>query len=158
MIKQLRKGFHYNLENIEAGTDIFESYTLENLEWRSLLFQTGYLTIKSYEEELYLYTLTYPNREVKDAMFRHLLGAFRESSKAESQPLYANIKRSLDAYDMPRLMKLIDTLFSTIPHQIFIEKQEAFFHAVLHLTFQGLGLLTQSGGEYVQRKSRYGCT
>ena len=144
LIKQLRKGFHYDLEGLEAGHDVFESYTLENLEWQSLLFQTGYLTIKDYDEELRLYTLGYPNLEVKDAMFRHLLGAFREGGTAASQALYANIKRALDAYDMPRLIDLIDTLFSTIPYQLFNEKQEKFFHAVLHLTFQGLGLLTQS--------------
>ena len=77
-------------------------------------------------------------------MFQHLLSAFREDSIITTKPLYASIKRSLDANDMPRLISLIDTLFSTIPHQIFIEKQEAFFHAVLHLTFQGLGLLTRS--------------
>ena len=144
LIKQLRKGFHYDLENLEFGYDIFESYTLENLEWRSLLFQTGYLTLQDYDAEVRLFLLSYPNQEVRDSMFRYLLAAFREGETGASQALYANIKRALDANDMPRLMGLIDTLFSTIPYQIFNEKQEKFFHAVLHLTFQGLGLLTQS--------------
>ncbi len=144
LIKQLRKGFHYDLNIVEAGSDVFESYTLDNLEWRSLLFQTGYLTIHNYDPELYLYTLGYPNREVKDAMHRHMLGAFRNSTTAESQPLYANIKRALDQGNMTRLIELINTLFASIPHQIFLEKYEAFFHAILHLTFQGLGLITQS--------------
>ena len=144
LIKQLRKGFHYDLEGLEFGYDIFESYTLENLEWRSLLFQTGYLTLIEYDPEVRLFLLSYPNQEVKDSMFRYLLAAFREGETGASQALYANIKRSLDANDMPRLMGLIDTLFSTIPYQIFNEKQEKFFNAVLHLTFQGLGLLTQS--------------
>ncbi|MEM7373782.1 MAG: AAA family ATPase [Bacteroidota bacterium] len=144
LIKKLRQGFYFDLTAIETGADAFESYTLQNLEWRSLLFQTGYLTILDYDRSLRLYTLGYPNLEVQDSMFRYLLGAFRESDTGSSQALYANIKRSLDTDDMPRLIGLINTLFSTIPHQIFIEKQEAFFHAVLHLTFQGLGLLTQS--------------
>ena len=144
LIKLLRKGFHYELENLEVGSTAFESYTLENLEWRSLCFQTGYLTIRDYSEEYELYVLDYPNREVKDSMFQHLLGAFREGSSTQTRPLYAGIKQALDAYDMPRLMELINTLFSTIPYQLFNQKQEKFFHAVLHLTFQGLGLLTQS--------------
>ena len=144
LIKRLRKAFQYDLSQMEVGNDVFETYTLENLEFRSLLFQTGYLTITDYDPSLRLYTLDYPNLEVEESMYRHLLGAFRESETGGIQALYANIKRSLDAHDMPRLMDLVDTLFSTIPHQIFIEKQEAFFHAVLHLTFQGLGLLIQS--------------
>ncbi|MCB0842741.1 MAG: AAA family ATPase, partial [Bacteroidetes bacterium] len=144
LIKLLRNDFHYNLEEIEVGSAIFESYTLENLEWRSLLFQTGYLTILNYDEDFQVYTLGYPNKEVKDSMLQHLLGAFRETSITTTKPLYAKMKRALDTCEIRELIKLIDVLFSTIPHQIFIEKQEAFFHAVLHLTFQGLGLFTQS--------------
>ncbi|MEM7657233.1 MAG: AAA family ATPase, partial [Bacteroidota bacterium] len=144
LIKQLRKEFAFDLAQIEVGASAFESYTLDTLDWRALMFQTGYLTITDYDREFLVYQLEYPNREVRDAMIQHLMGAFRHDSKTQTSPLNRNIKRSLDAKDLPRLMGLIDTLFSTIPHQIFIEKQEAFFHAVLHLTFQGLGLLTQS--------------
>ncbi len=144
LIKKLRAGFHYDLEKIEAGSALFESYTLENMEWRSLLFQTGYLTLKGYDEDLQLYTLGYPNREVKDAMYQHLLSAFRHSGVVETKPLYANLKRALDQRDFSLLVSLIDQLFSTIPYQLFISEKEAFFHAVLHLTFSGLGLLTQS--------------
>jgi hypothetical protein len=144
LIKLLRERFQFDFEQVEAGADIFESYTLENLEWRSLMFQTGYLSIQNYDPEYRLYTLTYPNQEVRESTHRYLLAAFRETDTGDSQQLYANIKRALDTNDMPRLMALLNSLLSTIPHQIFIEKKEAFFHAVLHLTFQGLGMFTQS--------------
>lgn len=144
LVKKLKEGFHYNLEAIDIGSDVFESYTLENLNWQSLLFQTGYLTIKAYHREDRLYTLGYPNLEVKDAMHRHLLGTFRESDKSESQALFVKIKRSLESGDLERLIALVNTLFSTIPYQLFQQKVEAFFHAVLHLTFSGVGLLVQS--------------
>ena len=144
LLNQLRREFQYDLTQIQVGSSLLESYTLENMDWRSLLFQTGYLTIRHYDPALRLYELDYPNLEVKDAMFQHLLAAYRQRSATETQVLYANLKLALDAADLPRLMELIDTLFSTIPYQIFEAKREGFFHAVLHLTFQGLGLLTQS--------------
>lgn len=144
LINHLKQGFHYNLEQVDIGADVFESYTLNNLSWQSLLFQTGYLTIHNYHKEDRLFTLGYPNLEVKDAMHRHLLGAFRESDKSESQALFVKIKRSLEAGHLEQLIELINTLFSTIPHQIFQQKQEAFFHAVLHLSFSAIGLLVQS--------------
>ncbi|MDP5169661.1 MAG: PD-(D/E)XK nuclease domain-containing protein, partial [Bacteroidia bacterium] len=53
-------------------------------------------------------------------------------------------KRALDAGDLDKAIRQIDMVFSTIPHQIFENRREGFFHAVLHLTFQGLGLLTES--------------
>ncbi|MDX2245316.1 MAG: AAA family ATPase [Bacteroidia bacterium] len=144
LLKLLRQEFEYDISHLEAGDDIFNSYTLENMDWKSLMFQTGYLTLRAYDPEIRLYTLGYPNWEVRDSMYRYLLGEFRHDNTSDSYPLMVNLKRALDAQDMPRLIGLIDTLFSTIPYQLFDEKREGFFHAVLHLTFQGLGLLTQS--------------
>lgn len=144
LLKQLRKGFHYKLDKLEAGSDLFESFTLETLDWKSLLFQTGYLTIHHFDRANRLYTLGYPNLEVKDAMYRHLLALYREANQSESQSVMISIKKSLEKGDMERLILLINTLFSTIPHQLFLQKQEAFFHAVLHLCFSGIGLLVQS--------------
>ncbi len=144
LVKRLKEGFHYDLEGVDIGSDVFESYTLENLNWQSLLFQTGYLTIQEYHREERLFTLGYPNLEVKEAMHRHLLGAFRESDKSESQALFVGIKRSLESGNLERLIALVNTLFSSIPYQLFQQKQEAFFHAVLHLAFSGVGLLVAS--------------
>lgn len=96
LIKQLRQGFHYNLEQLEAGHVMFESFTLDNLNWLALLFQTGYLTIKDYDPETRLYTLSYPNLEVRDTMYQHLLAAFRGTTNTDSLPLLVRIKRALE--------------------------------------------------------------
>ena len=144
LLKVLRNEFQYNLEKVESGIDSFESYTLDNMGWRALLFQTGYLTIHTYEPDYRLYTLGYPNFEVKDSMLRHLLGVFRETGAGDSQMLFANLKRSLEGHDMERLADTINTLFAKIPHQLFLSKKEAFFHAILHLSFSGLGMMAQS--------------
>ncbi|KGE86997.1 MAG: AAA family ATPase [Phaeodactylibacter xiamenensis] len=144
LIKKLRTEFQYNLNDLVAGQVMFESFTINDLNWLALLFQTGYLTIRDYDPETGLYTLGYPNREVRDTMQQHLLAAFRETTKTDSLPLLVNIKTALEQGDLERLIELTDILFSTIPHQIFQEKQEAFFHAILHLSFSGIGLFVQS--------------
>lgn len=144
LIKKLRAEFRYDLNKLIAGQIMFESFTIDDLNWMALLFQTGYLTIRSYDQNTGLYILDYPNREVKDTMQQHLLAAFRETTKTDSLPLLINIKIAIEGGDLERLIELINTLFSTIPHQLFRQKQEAFFHAVLHLSFSGIGLLVQS--------------
>ncbi len=144
LIKKLREGFHYDLNQLEASHVMFESFTLANLNWLALLFQTGYLTIQSYDSEYRLYTLDYPNLEVKDTMHQHLLAAFRETVNTDSLPLLVKIKKALEKGELERVIELIDVLFSSIPYQIFQQKQEAFFHAVLHLSFSGIGLLVES--------------
>lgn len=143
LIQLLRKGMHFNLENITGGQDLFESYTLDHLEYRALLFQTGYLTINSIDE-YGLYLLTYPNKEVQDSMYRHLLGAFRHAPTADTQPLIVDIKKSLDQLEIGRFIELINSLFDSLPYQIFIRKQEAFFHAILHIALNATGMFIET--------------
>ncbi len=68
-------------ESTEADNSIFESFDIENMELVSLLFQTGYLTIKgkkeSFDEET-LYYLSYPNKEVRESFLKHLLKGYSE--------------------------------------------------------------------------------
>ena len=42
----------------------------------TLLYQAGYMTIKSYNENTNMYELTYPNKEVEVSLAGHPLGAF----------------------------------------------------------------------------------
>ncbi len=144
LLKVLKDQFQFDMEEVEAGSSLLDSYTLDNLDWRNLMFQTGYLTIQHYEPDYRLYTLGYPNLEVKDAMAQYLLATFRHGQAGQTQSIYANLKRALDKGDLEKVIAQVNLLFSTIPYQLFDAKREGFFHAVLHLTFQGLGLLTQS--------------
>ncbi|MEZ4850911.1 MAG: AAA family ATPase [Bacteroidia bacterium] len=139
LIKLLRKEMHYQFEKIKAGESIFESYNLQNLEFRSLMFQTGYLTILSVSP-MGSYTLGYPNKEVRDSMYQHLLGAFREGYSVDSNPLVEQIILALFDKDIEEFIKGINILFESLPYQIFISDQEAFFHAILHISFHLMGI------------------
>lgn len=70
------------LEKEEVDESIFESYDIENLELLSMLFQTGYLTIKEIQPVgigiKSKYILSYPNEEVKESFLKH----FRLQTKA----------------------------------------------------------------------------
>ena len=84
LIDLMRERSFYAFEQQQVGLSAFEAYDLENLETIPLLFQTGYLTIKEYDREHYLYTLDYPNREVKDSMLQYLLGAYTNAQVSTS--------------------------------------------------------------------------
>jgi hypothetical protein len=144
LMKLLRKDNQYDLRHMRAGSATFESYTLDNLDWLPLLFQTGYLTILDYDDRLRLYTLGYPNLEVKEAFLQHLLAVYRETGPSQSYALFIQLKEAIDAGDIPELVKVVNTLFATVPYQLFESRKESFFHAILHLSFSGMGLVTQS--------------
>ncbi len=51
----------------------FDVYDIEQLQLIPLLFQTGFITLKTYEEELNGYRLGYPNFELRQAFARMIL-------------------------------------------------------------------------------------
>ena len=87
LINLLKKRFYYNFDGIEVGMSAFESHDIEYISTDSLLFQTGYLTIKDKNEEFGTYTLGYPNKEFKISLLQHLISAFRHDENMCALPL-----------------------------------------------------------------------
>lgn len=138
LIKMLKTEFYSDLDDVKVGETSFDNYDLENIGINPLLFQTGYLTIKSYDRGLY--TLGYPNREVKDSMLQYLVGAFRHNTPENTTALSRLLEDAFMENDLPQVISVINTAFSTIPYHLFDAKSESYFHTVIHLIFTYLGL------------------
>jgi hypothetical protein len=63
------------------GETIDESYEINKIDLATLLYQTGYLTIGNYDENLNRYFLKYPNEEVRRSFTTHLLRELTDSKK-----------------------------------------------------------------------------
>jgi len=75
------------LERIEVGSEIMNSFDIEKIDLITLLFQSGYLTIKNIENLgwAYAYTLWVPNEEVRSSygtnQNKEILGEIRRTLK-----------------------------------------------------------------------------
>lgn len=138
LINLLKERNLYNLDKTEVGQAAFDSFDLENIDTYSLLFQTGYLTIKSVEP-FGLYVIDYPNKEVKDSMLQYLVAGFSHGSYAQSTPIVLKLRKAFIANDIEKIISIINGLFKSIPSQIFIKEKEAYYHSVVFLAFQYLG-------------------
>jgi Predicted AAA-ATPase/PD-(D/E)XK nuclease superfamily len=143
LVKLINKNIEYDFESIEADPNIFNSYSLEKLEYIPLLFQTGYLTIKG-RSKYGMYQLGYPNKEVRDAMMKYLLGGFLKIDVGSTSPTVLTILESLDNNDLVTTKNALQALFKSIPAHIFIRKSEKYYHSIIHLTFQIIGMYAQS--------------
>ena len=139
LIKLLKERFYYNFEGIEVGESAFESHDISNIATDSLLFQTGYLTINEHDEEFNVYSLDYPNKEVKISMLQHLMGAFRHDENTRSTPIVKDLRRAFRSADLEEVIQIVNRLFKTIPSHIFIKKKEAYYHSIVYLVFHYLG-------------------
>ncbi|MEM1124019.1 MAG: AAA family ATPase, partial [Bacteroidota bacterium] len=143
LVKLLTERNLYQVEEIEVGQSTFESFNIDYIDAHSLLFQTGYLTIKS-KEPFGLYVLDYPNREVKDSMLQHLVAGFNHGSYARTTPIVLNLRKAFLANRPEEIIRIINGLFKSIPSQIFIKEKEAYYHSVVFLVFQYLGLFVDA--------------
>jgi hypothetical protein len=108
-------------DHLHVSGYIFDSYDIDNMEITSLLFQTGYLTIKKKfsKEDSKRYQLSYPNKEVRDSFLHYL---FREYTRKDFVASTQIIDQKVDAIahdDPDSLFQSIKSLFASIPYNIF---------------------------------------
>jgi hypothetical protein len=139
LVRLLRKRFNYKLEETEVNDTILESFRLEEfdgLDVNSILLQTGYLTIKEKTNQG-TFILNYPNQEVRKAFGQFLLSEFTQTPV--TAPYAANIQRALEHNNLAEVIKIINDLVKSVPDQNYINNEEKFFHAIIHLIFTMIG-------------------
>lgn len=78
------------------------------------LYQSGYLTIKSCEENVY--HLGFPNEEVKQALYDVVLPALTMRSQSDIQSLQAQLYLYLETCQLPQAMKALKALLADVPY------------------------------------------
>lgn len=106
----------------------------------ALLFQTGYLTIKDYEDEYDMYTLGVPNREVEKGLFRELLASLADSDSNEVDKTIYNIRKSFNTGNPQSALKATQVFLAGIPANLTQKKPEVYFENNLYLLFKLAGL------------------
>ncbi|MCS6967662.1 MAG: PD-(D/E)XK nuclease domain-containing protein [Bernardetiaceae bacterium] len=105
-----------------------------------MLFQTGYLTVK--DRVASLYTLGYPNEEVRQSMSELLLSAF--SHQREVSGLIFKMYEYLSVQRYDSFVEVLNSLLSGVPYEVFMERYESFYHAIFYLAFSMLGVYALS--------------
>lgn len=114
----------------------------------TILFQTGYLTMKDYDPQSRIYTLDFPNLEVKESMQVFLLGVYSYDSVDKVRPNVLRLSQAFRAGDIGRVMALVDALFSHIPSTLWVGAKEQFYHAIIQNTFGLLDVFMESERNY----------
>jgi Predicted AAA-ATPase/PD-(D/E)XK nuclease superfamily len=143
--KMLEEGF-FQAENIETHINFLNQYSLDNLELTSLLFQTGYLTIKEKSKYGDL-VLSYPNQEVKEAMYTLLMDDMGHTVGGGGVTV-KHLKRAFMNNDLEQAQAILVSLFGGLAFDVYTHQNqqqvEGFYHGLIHILFKCLGLYMQS--------------
>lgn len=127
----------------QLGITNLGTFNIENIPLVTLLFQTGYLTIKDYSQTNHEYKLGFPNREVKVSFERHLLSLFTHVDEPDVDTYVIGIRDTLETNNIPEFCDLLRSLFAHIPYNLHIH-QEKFYHSLFQFMGTMLGLTITS--------------
>jgi Predicted AAA-ATPase/PD-(D/E)XK nuclease superfamily len=138
----------FEFENIEINSLMLEKYDIENLNLVPLLFQTGYLTIRERDLLTGDLVLDYPNKEVRESMYRFLIDNLaRIPPESSSGQTVKHLAKAFFTADLDRVKTILDTLFADLAynlHEKNARRGERFYHGIIHLMFKYLGVHVQS--------------
>ena len=117
--------------DFDAPTERMESIT-------PLLYQSGYVTIKGYDEMFQIYTLDIPNAEVRIGLMRSLIPYYVTRDTQSTNTTVVNLARALVRGDMDGMLYLLQTFLSTVPYCDRTD-YEGHYQQMLYIIFSLLG-------------------
>lgn len=132
----------YELERIGGGAALVESADVNNISAHSLLFQTGYLTVKQVRLGISgqtQYILGYPNFEVAQAFQQYLLADYlAKPVERLAGTILLRLEDALRSQNIEGFINVLKSVFAGIPHTLFLT-QEAYYHSLVYLLLKLLG-------------------
>jgi hypothetical protein len=138
---ELLKKSDYDLreiEGVELQAESFADYRADADQPLPVLYQSGYLTIKSYNKELRCYTLGYPNFEVKYSLLAFFTKDYTSLDRDKSGINVVRFHQDLQKGDVESFMIRLKAFFGKIPYELNTQN-EKYYQMVLYIIFTLLG-------------------
>ena len=129
-------------DQLTVSREAFEKFDIENIEITSLLFQTGYLTVKKVyyiRDDRKRYQLSYPNREVRDSFLKILFQEYTKKNTDRTGEILDRMADTIAGDDFDLLIEQFKSLFASIPYNIFIGEREAYYHTIIYFVLKLIG-------------------
>jgi hypothetical protein len=127
-----------DIENMELPKELITVYDLDYLSLEPLLFQTGYITIKGYADEMY--RMGYPNQEVKTSFLSYLLNDFVRIQNLRVMGAYKRLYRLLNEKNADEFIRVVKSIFASIPYTQIANQGEVYYHTVFYLMLSASGV------------------
>lgn len=130
------------LQDEQVSADIINSVDSMSRNPIPVIYQSGYLTIKGYDEQFKLYSLGFPNEEVENGFIRYLIPLYTPMNENKTEFFAANFIREICDGRPDAFMERLQTLFADTSYQI-AGQMEIYFQNSMYLVFKLLGFYTE---------------
>lgn len=140
IIKLLQK-YNVGLRDLtgqDAGVSDFDVSPENMTTALPLLYQSGYLTINHYEPMIDLYTLGYPNEEVRTGMVRSLAANYLTPAEGTNSSFVIKFVKAVIADDMEQALTLMRAYLAGVSYRLS-NKTERDVQTIFYLVFSLIG-------------------
>lgn len=116
-----------------------------------LLYQSGYLTIASYDPLLKLYVLKIPNNEVRKGLIDCLMPIILKRTVADNNGLATAMAKAIFSRDLGKALTALRSYIAKIPYDIITkeewecnESREAFYKLLIYMAFSMLNSIVDT--------------
>ena len=118
----------------EAPSSAFDAPTETMTNIVPLLYQSGYITIKDYDEITDSYLLDIPNKEIRKGLMESLLPCYTNLPTMNGQSALIKMYRAINKRDMDSALKVLQAYLLTIPYTNNTA-YEGHYQQVLYIIF-----------------------
>lgn len=142
---ELLKQNHYNLEEMaheETNSEVLNSIYADESPI-PVIYQSGYLTIKDYDERFGNYILGFPNREVEEGFIKFLMPYYTSVNKVESPFEIQQFVKEIESGKPDAFLRRLQSFFADTPYEL-IRDLEVHYQNVLFIVFRLVGFYVKA--------------
>lgn len=146
------KAAHYNIPDLDGKVELDESmlneYRADAKDPIPILFQSGYLTIKEYIEEVNMYRLGFPNDEVRYSFLENLVPAYSSLRPDETGVSIWKFVEDIRAGNVDDFMERMQAIIAGVPYDNLpkdkLKLREQNYQTAVYLIFKLMGQFVQT--------------
>lgn len=142
-LARLLEAHHINMHELTTksyGTQCFIDYRGDDENPLAMLYQSGYLTIKSYDRHYDEYTLDYPNVEVGGSFLKLVASSYLRKPEALISSWAINLDKMLCRGDLDMAKETLTEFFSSAVYEEGVDSRakdiRTHYHYMLYLVFR----------------------
>ena len=142
---ELIKKADFNLEELSdyiASEDQLASIHVDDIDPIPVLYQSGYLTVVGYDSRFNLFTLNYPNEEVKSGFINFLLPFYSRIKEKQAQTIISKFVSCLELGNANEFMQQLQILMAGTPYDL-VKDTENHYQNVMYIITKLMGLYVQ---------------
>ena len=143
---ELLKKSNYNLQHItheETDADVLNSIDSTSRNPIPVIYQSGYLTIKGFDNRFGIYRLGFPNREVEEGFIKYLLPFYTNIDVIESPFQIRQFVDEVEHGDCNAFFRRLQSFFADTPYEL-IRDLELHYQNVLFIVFKLIGFYVKA--------------